>query len=345
MSFLGIADIIGTAMTNNENHNQAIYNRKFQKEENEKVRAHNLELAKMQNSWNIQQWNRENAYNHPSAQKARLEAAGLNADLMYGGTGVSNTSASSPQMTSGAPASYQDWSGFYAPYQAPSFSNMLDNQLKQAQIDNINADTEKKGHEASILASDAAYRDAYNKGLIETQNVTIEVGHTTADKNRSDVVLNNQKIKESQAYIANLQASTASIQTGIEKIRNDIAVDNARLDIDKALSKEQLTLIKSQYGLNDAQANRLKSELEKVLRNLDDEHDINVAEVARLGSDKALLDSNKNKSDAEYALLQIKKDIVQFKSNVLTARKRDLTGMEAICRATNAMIEACLQGM
>ena len=42
-----------------------------QREENEKNREYNLNLAKLQNQWNLEQWNRENAYNTPAAQRAR----------------------------------------------------------------------------------------------------------------------------------------------------------------------------------------------------------------------------------------------------------------------------------
>ena len=38
----------------------------------------NKELAYQQNEWNLQQWNRQNAYNDPSAQMARFRAAGIN---------------------------------------------------------------------------------------------------------------------------------------------------------------------------------------------------------------------------------------------------------------------------
>lgn len=78
--------------------------------ENQKMREYNLNLAKMQNQWNIDQWNRENEYNAPKAQMQRLAAAGLNPDLFYQ-NGVSGmTAASSPSMTTGAPATPQDMS-------------------------------------------------------------------------------------------------------------------------------------------------------------------------------------------------------------------------------------------
>lgn len=40
--------------------------------------AANLKLARYQNDWNLAQWNRQNAYNTPAAQRARYEEAGIN---------------------------------------------------------------------------------------------------------------------------------------------------------------------------------------------------------------------------------------------------------------------------
>lgn len=44
----------------------------------------NEDMQRRQNAWNLEQWNRNNAYNHPAAQMQRLKASGLNPDLMYG---------------------------------------------------------------------------------------------------------------------------------------------------------------------------------------------------------------------------------------------------------------------
>lgn len=79
----------------------------FQREENQKTRDYNLNLAKQQNQWNIDQWNRENEYNTPLNQMNRYKSAGLNPDLMYG---QQNLSAASPEMTSGEGATPMDYS-------------------------------------------------------------------------------------------------------------------------------------------------------------------------------------------------------------------------------------------
>lgn len=38
----------------------------------------NAQLAQKQNDWNVEQWNRQNVYNTPAAQRARYEDAGIN---------------------------------------------------------------------------------------------------------------------------------------------------------------------------------------------------------------------------------------------------------------------------
>lgn len=70
--------------------------------------AANLGLTSMTNAANeqaattaynrsIEQWNRENAYNSPTAQMERLRQAGLNPNLVYGG-GATTLSAHSPSV-------------------------------------------------------------------------------------------------------------------------------------------------------------------------------------------------------------------------------------------------------
>lgn len=58
------------------------------------------EMMGQQNEWNLQQWQRENEYNTPSAQRSRLEAAGLNAALMMQGQGSIGMAGSGQPATS-----------------------------------------------------------------------------------------------------------------------------------------------------------------------------------------------------------------------------------------------------
>ena len=80
---------------NNEfNASEALKNRDFQTSERE---------ASQQ--WNLDQWNRENAYNDPSAQRARMEAAGFNPYNMNIDAGSASTSGAQSSPGSGSQAS------------------------------------------------------------------------------------------------------------------------------------------------------------------------------------------------------------------------------------------------
>ena len=70
--------------------------------------AANLKLAQYQNDWNVAQWNRQNAYNTPQAQRQRYEEAGINPYFALGnissGQAESLLSADMSKQQSGAEA-------------------------------------------------------------------------------------------------------------------------------------------------------------------------------------------------------------------------------------------------
>lgn len=75
---------------------QGVYNAVSQYNQNLDNRA----MVAEQNKFNLDQWYRENAYNHPVNVVQRLRAAGLNPALMYEGGAGNLQSAPSPQMQS-----------------------------------------------------------------------------------------------------------------------------------------------------------------------------------------------------------------------------------------------------
>lgn len=247
-----------------------------QERENALTRKYNLQLAKMQNKWNRQQWQMENAYNSPSAQIQRMRAAGLNPDMMYGGGVSGNLSASSPSMTSGVPGSPMDFTalGSKRPI-SDAVSSYLDTQLKQAQIDNINADTNKKGAEASILSSDAAFRDALNQGQLDLQNVQIKVQN-------KGIELTDAQIKEAQARLTSIEAEVGLFKATAAKIRKETQwMDALNQDIRK-LNDATLKKLAAETNLTFEQAKRLKDELPYIIRNWDDQHNLNLGELGNL---------------------------------------------------------------
>lgn len=75
----------------------------FQRKQMKRQYQYQRQLMNEQYSLNLQQWNRENEYNSPAAQMARLKEAGLNTNLMYG-DGSAGNAGSFQVGTPGAPS-------------------------------------------------------------------------------------------------------------------------------------------------------------------------------------------------------------------------------------------------
>lgn len=116
-------------------------NYRAQKKLNAQTYTYNKELAQDAFRRNVQMWNMQNAYNTPAAQMARLVAAGLNPNLIYG-----NGQEASAGNAGTAPAlQYGAWNPT-APFfdVASPIRSAMEMYLLQAKRDNINADTANK---------------------------------------------------------------------------------------------------------------------------------------------------------------------------------------------------------
>lgn len=115
----------------------------------------NRESMDLQNSWNLAQWNRENAYNSASAQADRLREAGLNPYLAMT-QGADAGTASNMESASAAPASEvgkqmpADYSGYQAVAQHLA-------QIPQDIVNavNIGSQTDKNKADAMVASKQA----------------------------------------------------------------------------------------------------------------------------------------------------------------------------------------------
>lgn len=107
----------------------------------------NMDIARMQNAWNLEQWNRENEYNTPSAQVQRLRDAGLNPALMYGsGSGVTSA-ATSPRAAS---ATVENASTGYAQGISQATGMMMQTIMNQQEISKMQAQSELAKTQADL---------------------------------------------------------------------------------------------------------------------------------------------------------------------------------------------------
>lgn len=136
----------------------------------------NLKMAKYAYSKDLEMWNKNNAYNTPSEQMRRLNEAGLNPNLVYGtGSVHGNTSGSLPNYN--APTmEYNhtpvDFQGLITMYQ--------DLRLKQAQIDNVKAQTRGVDTDNFVKLQDATTKQSIDWWSKKNEN---DIVSSTMDAN------------------------------------------------------------------------------------------------------------------------------------------------------------------
>ncbi len=189
---------------------------KAQKEENEKNRTYNFNLAQLQNKWNLEQWNRENEYNSPAQQMARLKAAGLNPDMMYQNGTSGLTAASSPSMTAGAPSSPVDMSALGQKSTiGDAIHQGLQDALVGAQIDVMKSEARKNN-------ADAGGQEITNESLAEMNEAIIKEKISAANKNEADR-------KQAEEMVNTLKSQQKVYEATVENIHSETGLNNAKI--------------------------------------------------------------------------------------------------------------------
>ena len=249
-----------------------------QKEENQKNRDWNLNLAKQQNQWNIDQWNRENEYNTPSAQMARFKAAGLNPDLMYG---QENLSAASPEMTAGEGSQPTDVSnlankrtiGDMVSQAAATRLTNAQAKLAESQADKTDAETTgqsinnewlPKLLKGQIDINDADVKDKLASAGLKGKQIEVAI---------ENIKVMQQSVKQSQKVIEDLQSQmeNRTFQQVQAMLEYNLKKDKQRYEISEILSR---------VGLNHANTRRILNVLPYEIAEAISRTDLNDATAA-----------------------------------------------------------------
>lgn len=199
----------------------------------------NRHLLDYQYSKNLEQWNRENEYNSPKAQMARLKEAGLNPYLVYGhGTAVSSA-ASSPQFGS---ASMEGYKGNPAD---PAVA------LAGAQLADISASARYK--ESQTRQSDVATANLIlDKSL---KMLTAEEKNLGLLQQRLDYYI---KLHSSPYIIENARQQIRESEARIKKLKSEVWLNDERSNA----VFQQGEMYSSVVRLNDVKTRREEFEFE-----------------------------------------------------------------------------------
>lgn len=228
--------------TNKANMEIAKYQAQWQQQENEKAYQRSLNM-----------WNLQNEYNSPTQQMARIRAAGLNPNLVYGNGVTGNSSGSTPQYEPAkfnAPTmqAYRGWNlGI-----SDAISQFLAYRTVKAQVDNMEA----------------------QNSLIRQQTATeaTKQANIAASTSRSEFDLNMAKelkdVSVSSA-IADMNRKQAGAAQGWTKANREVI----QYELDKALFDNKIKLSDQEYLkalqsvrqlIQDNDINAFRNEMERV---------------------------------------------------------------------------------
>ena len=205
---------------------------------------YNSRAANAQRQWQEAQWHKQNEYNHPAAQMARLKNAGLNPNLIYG-TSPSSAVGNASDVKGYSRAEAKNVSqGFDA------FSNVLSNRNIVAQTNNVEAQT------------DVSRQEAINKGLqaattiLNNKHLKFDYGMKNALEEYS--IQAAQASAETAAQNARAAQAEADVSIGTKDPRIKQAEQNLQIllktkkgkELENALNQEKLRLRKE--GIMDS---------------------------------------------------------------------------------------------
>lgn len=306
----GLGSLFGAGLGAISGSHNASKSLSAQRRENELNRQHNLKLAQLQNKWNMEMYDKNNEYNSPIEQRKRLQAAGLNPDLMYSGSG-GLVAAQAPPMTAGE-GSHSSVNPSIAPYDAAgNINNMFDNAVKMAQVGLIKAQTKKVDAEGDSAISDAKFRDSLNQSQLALNGANISYIN-------GQLRLTDAEITKVTPYINNLNASTSSIEENLSLIRQQAAslgedVVYKRIQ-NQFASKEMQARIDnlcSQTGFSKAQTVRALTLLSHEVLNLD-------ADTSNKYAQSALAYANRDVSVAQGIKASYEADEFKFRWDAKT---------------------------
>ena len=215
-------------------------------------------LMDKQNNFALSMYNMDNRHNSPVMQRARLEQAGLNSNLMYGNGGIQNTSSGAPGSASGQAPQVD--------YGRPS--EAISNALQYAIV---NAQTDKMNEEAR-LAAERAQSEAISRELMMANarlSMSRAIGQETYNRFAADRHwLENEQLEyRNSLYKMDMQSYQYRLNLEARKVANDnmrvknqilqLGLNEKKLDADLSKIRAEVSEIMSRVKVNGAQQRKL----------------------------------------------------------------------------------------
>lgn len=258
----GAANIAGTIFGNKQNQKINQMNNEFNAREAAKNREFQTSEREAQNAWNLEQWNRENEYNSASAQRKRLQEAGLNPYLMMDG---GSAGSASPVSVSGQSPGSQASAAHPVSMKSPQFdySTVIDAINSFYQNKKLAADTTGQNIFNQMGNDFYASQIAQNLGgKFEWLTPEWQSGRkgSAMDLLGIDVNTARQKLESVKAYteLTTAQESLTYLKASAQKTMNKYLDNQQQADL--WIKSSQIFTNFTQGKMNEAEAIRAISQ-------------------------------------------------------------------------------------
>lgn len=222
-------------------------------------------LMDKQNQQQIDFWKMNNEYNTPFSQRARLEQAGLNPDLMYGGSG-SVTPSQMPGAASGSAPNvdYGDTSGAFANgIRLAQQASLIDAQVSKIEAENkLLAEQALSQAEQRELwkaqATDAwlraEHQGIYNRHantryFLENEERGLKNTLLGADVNSYETRL---RLDQQRVANDNMRAKVQVLQLGLNEKKLKADMEKIRAEVSEILSRSKVNDVQVRKVVADA---------------------------------------------------------------------------------------------
>lgn len=287
--------------------------------------AANRANQEYQNEWNLNMWNRQNAYNDPSAQRQRLEAAGLN-PIFFGldGNGNAGGLQSAPfTATPGAPMLNE----------GSFLGEGIGNAMKtMAEINLINAQAKKTDADRGLTEVETETKKLLQKGEVEIQGVVIS-------GLRKDNDIKDETVKKFVSERAKLEAEAKEIEDRITSRKRELDIKDFTAKAEKAYKDAIVDIEKRRLDQKDKEIALEQQRLS---------FDIAIGWAKKLQGDTALeiqqghLDNDTNRANWEasdkYSEIQSRDTLLPYIVSELQSKIKNLDADTAM-KYANSIID------
>lgn len=285
-----------------------------QKEENERARQFNREMAEWYNEQQRINIADERAYNMPIEQMKRLREAGLNPDLVYahGASGLVDANvADTAQVPAGVPTDVAS-PIMNTPTMMESMLNGAAFSKMVAETRNIKADTAKKQGEATSLNLDNFVKSASQSNNIELSNLNVKLTKAQANYSEKEI---NKLISEIEqidthvgllrASVGEVQAKTRNLDSSTQQNRFNMLLNSKRFEVEVQDFIRRTKETDARVQLDNATAKGILVTMYAKVNNLD-------ADTAMKMANVRLTESQKRMVDEQTQLVDIHRDAAEF---------------------------------